>query len=87
MEDPPIVLDENETMVLDIYKVRMVNKGLGLTYEVLSSELKSYPDFNVDAALDALVAKGLLSNPQYYKKIYLLTAKGKDYITEYLGAM
>jgi hypothetical protein len=45
------------------------------------------PGFDLDAALESLVGKGLLQNPHFFKKIYILTAKGKEYITEQLGAI
>jgi hypothetical protein len=86
MADTAEILSEEETMVLDIYRIRFVNKGVGLTYDVLASELKPYPGFDLDSALGSLVAKGLLQNPHFYKRFYILTAKGKEAIAEHLGA-
>jgi hypothetical protein len=85
MSEKGIVLEYEEEAVLEIFKVRLVGKGVGLTHDVLASELKWVPGEDLDRALSSLAEKGLLSNPVYYQKIHILTAAGKQYIEDHLS--
>jgi hypothetical protein len=85
MTEPGPELGFEEESIMEIFKVRMVGQGVGLTRDVLASELKWIAPGELDAALAGLVAKGLLSNPAFYQKIYLLTPDGRRYIAEHLA--
>jgi len=80
MPEPGPILESDEEAVLEIFKVRLVSRGVGLTRDVLASELKWLSSDELDAALNGLIAKGLLSNPSFYQKIFILTRAGKSYI-------
>lgn len=80
MPEPGPILESDEEAILEIYKVRLVSKGVGLTHDVLASELKWVSSGELDTALNSLIEKGLLSNPSFYQKIYILTQAGKAYI-------
>lgn len=85
MDESGAVLTLDEDSVLEIFKVRLVSKGVGLTRDILASELRWVSDDELEAALRGLVARGLLSNPPFYQKIYLLTPEGRRYIDENLA--
>jgi hypothetical protein len=80
MPDGGPILSTEEEAVLEVFKVRLISKGVGLTRDVLASELKWVPAAELDAALAGLIEKGLLSNPAFYPKIFLLTPEGKRHI-------
>ena len=87
MTEPGPELEYEEEAVLEIFKVRLVGKGVGLTREVLASELKWIAAPELDAALERLIAKGLLARPAFYQKIYILTPPGKKFIEDRLAPL
>ena len=74
------ILEPDEEAILEVFKVRLISKGVGLTRDVLASELKWIGVTELDAALAGLIEKGFLSNPVFYQKIYILTSAGKMHI-------
>ena len=80
MPEPGPILSTEEEAVLEVFKARLISKGVGLTRDVLASELKWIPAAELDTALAGLIEKGLLSNPAFYQKIYILTPAGKLHI-------
>lgn len=85
MQEHGPILESDEEAILEIFKVRQIGKGVGLTREVLASELKWISSADLDAALGGLLAKGLLSNPSFYQKIFILTPAGKEHIDAHLS--
>lgn len=73
---------EDEITLLKVFQVRRIKRWMGLTYEILESELKYDLEQDLDLVIESLLNKEIVEKSPHYPRLYILTDKGLDVISQ-----